>query len=66
MVKKELVWKPKKVWSRKESRKFYKKLGKCKTKKELADLVGDLAWLIGELDFKLNELKDFVGNKKEY
>jgi len=66
MIKKTLVWQPKSIFGCKEGKRYWKRLRKIKSKKEMRDALFELAWKAEALEDRLIELKKLVGDKREY
>jgi hypothetical protein len=66
MIKKKLIWSPKEIMHGKNSKEFWKKLEKAKTKGELKDIIRELAWNVQDLETRLTEMKKFIGDKLDY
>lgn len=64
-IRKRLTWYPKRELSGKHSKYVWKKLNKAKSKKELKEALLLCMYSVQNLEDRLVELRDFVGEKVE-
>jgi hypothetical protein len=66
MIKEKIVWTPEMLFAGKNSKYFWKKVDKAKTKKDLLELIRLVIYNISDLEERLVELKKFRGKKRKY